>query len=1006
MRPTVLRSALPLALGLAATAPLVGQTLVEDINTAPPAETASSSPSGFAEAGGRAYFAATDVFGSELWATDGSEAGTVLVKDISPGPTSSSPNGFTALPSGVVVFEAGGEPWRSDGTAAGTFSLGDLRPGPATSNPSEFTAFGGAVYFFANDGTHGVELWRTDGTVAGTQLVIDLLPGAAGVAGGELCASGGFLYFGAPIPSSGHVLVRSDGTGGGTAAVKLITHGAFQPLEELTDAGGVLLFRAVDPALGSELWRSDGTAAGTSVLKDIAPGGAGSAPTGLFRVGDVVYFSAVNPAIGRELWVTDGNASGTFPVADVFPGAVFGSEPLPVGALGTRYLFSALTWNEGRELWSTDGTTAGTKLVANISPSSGSSNPSRGITLGGKLYFLANDGAHGVAVWVTDGTAAGTTLVKDVSPGATITAVGPLAAFGDRLLFSGEDEVHGAEPWISDGTTAGTTLLADLAVGALTASSDPEQLTRVGDRLFFTAADEVEGRELWISDGTAAGTERVISFRPGPESTTFGSFEPFGERLFFFASGPFGFEPHVTDGTPEGTALLLDVFTGPGDSVWGETPRAVFGGRLLFGALDPTFFGSLFVTDGTPEGTHTVAPLSPVDMKVVGGRLLLIAGSPATGIELFVTDDPTVPPTLLTEILPGVQSGIFNAFRAATDTRAWFQATDPVLGFELFTTDGTAAGTRVVADLTKGGVTTTLYDVEPFGDDEALLHVHDSTNGHRLLVTDAASPEGVTVLATLGPNDPISGLHRAGDLAFFATGNTSGEWDFWRTDGTTAGTWRLNGDLEPIYPAVFAAPGSGGKMAFGAWNAEFGRELFVSDGSAAAPTLVADIAPGPLDASPHDLVRVGGTVFFVADDADHGDELHALPLAAFGDHAAEPFGAGFAPAGETAPTLAAVQPPVAGQTLALGVTDLPPSSPVLLLVGAAPTDLLLPGGERLHVAGPFVGLPGTSDATGQLTFSSPVPAGLVGTRAVVQALSTVGGGILVGSPGLEVVVGP
>jgi ELWxxDGT repeat protein len=81
-----------------------------------------------------------------LWSTDGTPAGTRLVKDIGPGTTG-----------GVFAAAAVGR----DGYHS---------PGAVT--------VGNRVYFAANDGTRGYELWKTDGTTAGTVLVKDLFPGA------------------------------------------------------------------------------------------------------------------------------------------------------------------------------------------------------------------------------------------------------------------------------------------------------------------------------------------------------------------------------------------------------------------------------------------------------------------------------------------------------------------------------------------------------------------------------------------------------------------------------------------------------------------------------------------------------------------------------------------------------------------------------------------------------------------------------------------------------------
>ncbi len=108
-----------------------------------------------------------------------------LVKDIFPGVFSSNPRYLTAV-GNTLFFQAydgvnGSELWKSDGTAAGTV-LVDILPGSYTSssNPGGLTAVGNTLYFRANDRVNGRELWKSDGTAAGTVLVKDIRPGSSG----------------------------------------------------------------------------------------------------------------------------------------------------------------------------------------------------------------------------------------------------------------------------------------------------------------------------------------------------------------------------------------------------------------------------------------------------------------------------------------------------------------------------------------------------------------------------------------------------------------------------------------------------------------------------------------------------------------------------------------------------------------------------------------------------------------------------------------------------------
>ena len=86
---------------------------------------------------GTVFFSADDgEHGRELWRTDGTEEGTQLVKDIGEGESYGYPRGaylqnLTEV-DGTLFFtaddgESGPELWKSDGTEAGTVQVRDIR---------------------------------------------------------------------------------------------------------------------------------------------------------------------------------------------------------------------------------------------------------------------------------------------------------------------------------------------------------------------------------------------------------------------------------------------------------------------------------------------------------------------------------------------------------------------------------------------------------------------------------------------------------------------------------------------------------------------------------------------------------------------------------------------------------------------------------------------------------------------------------------------------------------
>lgn len=121
---------------------------------------------------------------SVLWISDGTEEGTYRLKDINSESeySSSYPSGFVQI-GDKIVFSAtdytngGTELYVTDGTEAGTKLLKDVYPGSGSSYPSKLTYLNGKVYFFAENSDNEAQIWETDGTEAGTKLTLRLKPG-------------------------------------------------------------------------------------------------------------------------------------------------------------------------------------------------------------------------------------------------------------------------------------------------------------------------------------------------------------------------------------------------------------------------------------------------------------------------------------------------------------------------------------------------------------------------------------------------------------------------------------------------------------------------------------------------------------------------------------------------------------------------------------------------------------------------------------------------------------
>ena len=251
-----------------------------------------------------------------------------MVKDIKFGES----NGFDDYPSltnvnGTLYFETddgahGHELWKSDGTEVGTVMVTDIEYGKRSAFPDGFTNINGTLYFSAYAELYGRELWKSDGTKAGTVMVKDTLlydDRAYGASPYQLTNVNGTLYFTADYSEYftdndfeinfeyGYELWKSDGTEAGTVLVRDIRAGEDGSYpSNLTNVNGTLYFTADDGVHGKELWKS--TEAGTVMVKDIHSGKSGTSLSDFTNINGTLYFRVDD---GKQLWKSDGTKAGT-----------------------------------------------------------------------------------------------------------------------------------------------------------------------------------------------------------------------------------------------------------------------------------------------------------------------------------------------------------------------------------------------------------------------------------------------------------------------------------------------------------------------------------------------------------------------------------------------------------------------------------------------------------------------------------------------------------------------
>ena len=289
-----------------------GTILLKDINPGTNDGTPWPNPPFFNEVNGQLYFIGNDgVSGDELWRTNGSNIGTILVKDINSGIGSADITSPTIVGNHLYfkVFIGGRTSlWKSNGTSSGTIKITDL------SRNDYMIALDSTTLIFNQDNTtpidYGRELWITHGTPSSTGILKDIYPGnlhGLPVNHFKGIVIDSILYFNAQDSAHGLELWRSNGTDSGTFLVKDMNpgleNGFLNNSKFLFDANGRLFLDAISFGGGSstELWKSDGTDTGT-VRLNIDTNGGGSIPFNCTLIDTTLFLTANNGFSGIELY--------------------------------------------------------------------------------------------------------------------------------------------------------------------------------------------------------------------------------------------------------------------------------------------------------------------------------------------------------------------------------------------------------------------------------------------------------------------------------------------------------------------------------------------------------------------------------------------------------------------------------------------------------------------------------------------------------------------------------
>ncbi len=793
-------------------------------------------------------------------------------------------------------LDDGSELHISDGVA--TLQLKDLRPGPEDSAPLEFTRVGAIndlasrVFFTADLGVSGRELWVTDATEDGTQVVFDYLPHLSSLPE-SLTAWNGDLYLSADVTGGEFTLHKVDP---GTLAVTTLglANVLLPPEVELESSGGLLYF-AGNP-LTPQIWSTD--SGEPTVETDVACDAIGD----LLGVSGELFFVCEN-GIGTYLMRLDGgvaagavevhaepagteiaqltasggylyfvrdqedllaydNTSGVVSTAQDY--AAF-AAPLSLRAFNGSLIYSVHTSAEGREAWLVTGTAAPVLL---------DSRPGTGSGVTSSTFFVERDdvayfGLVGAELWRTEGTAATTSLVIDLQESGSSGGISSLHNTPLGLFFSGGSQE--VDLWLSDGTELGTVTLSD----PVSFSSDPEGLLYdpYGERVFFHG-ENPQGREPAVSDGTQDGTHVVVDGVPGPDYVLprFEAALPDPSRgtsssvaIYRRAEVGVGTQLWKTDGTEMGTEQISLLSTNPSA---GFVRGGVLNNQFLFRVDDEVHGQELWTTDGTSAGTQLLIDLNPTGdgasshFTVVGSHLYYTGNDGLSGIELWRTDGTAVGTELVKDIELGPNGSSLGSFVGSSSHLYFFDSSKETF----WVSDGTAAGTVSLGSLYDDAAS---YAVDG---DNVFLVGYDETFENQLWYATPTSLQRLTDFIDDSKEPQLLGT--VGTRAVF-----------WAHDGTQDGLerlWAMTSTGSPTLLGTFnsrsddsddAAVSWQGWLYFQAETAAQGNDLWRTDGIIIEPV---DLAPGPASSSPELMTTAGDRLFLSAWDATAKHELFVL----------------------------------------------------------------------------------------------------------------------------------
>jgi len=798
-------------------------------------KSSGSNPSNLTAINQRLFFSSESKKGREPYAADGTTA--QRIKDLNKGIKSSTPENFELITRDgrnskreeILYFTAddgkrGVELWELNLSKPNSNPrrTADIFPGPTSSSPNFLTNSEERLFFSAKNPSFGIELWTLGPSIKGPKGGSDSSTSSINIKEGEK-----FVY---------RFTVTND-SGNGTTYSWRKNGGRDEKLFKINQQGELRFKQAPDYEAPSDDNRDN-----------------------IYEV--VVRSKELETGLSSDQYIYISVTDETEEIAD---DGIVEDDP---GLNEEVNKPPTDDQNENDGSGNNNHQTGNTHLIKNIAPKRKSSNPSHLYAHREQLFFSADNGQTGDELWSTKGKGASTRLFQDIYPGSNSSSPSSFAGYKNSLFFSANDGRRGHELWTTKGEKGKSERLADINSGK--GSSSPADLLVMDSVLYMSANDGSHGRELWKHSLKSGETKLVKNIKSGSSiGSSPSELTPFSNQIIFAAEGDiYGRELWISDGSKDGTSLLLDINPGGLSS----NPK-----HLSLLSKDLYFIGDTYFNG------QQILHLDPKSLQLNELGLITSQAEASEPVELHASRDQLFFSAETIIKTPESSSGTDETSDSEADPGGFMVASDDIEspGVDHINTYNQAIDDyrsaesselkNTYLDLAKRTAQLFLSDLE----DSSLADDWNQYFRPQTNLSPIQIPEGITssaamrdTLASPGdtPNNPSESDNK----------NDLGR-ELWISNGQVKG----NTLLKDIYPGKGSSNPKGfttigTNTYFSADDGIAGEELWISDGTEAGTYRLTDINEGNKNSSPRWITEFNDAIYFSAISDREGRELWRL----------------------------------------------------------------------------------------------------------------------------------